>query len=109
MSHLRKEIDALDRMRGAGDSKWPGDYGKSGRFRTTPAFTRKLTQELNRVVRGAGVVIHVEGYEEAKGGGWIGVFDTEYAALKAHYAYRGSPGLKFGRSPTYGGWYVSVK
>jgi hypothetical protein len=61
---------------------------------------------MQRIVGNAGNVVHAEMYEEAKGGGWAVVFDTEYAALKAFYKYRGSPGLRFGKSPQ--GWYIST-
>jgi hypothetical protein len=68
----------------------------------------RLQKEMQRRVGDAGRVVHAEMYEEAKGGGWAVVFDTEYAALKAYYAYRSSPGVGFGKSPTYSGWYVST-
>jgi len=66
----------------------------------------RLRDQMQRTVGDAGSVVHAEMYEEAKGGGWAVVFDTEYAALKAFYKYRGAPGLRFGRSPQ--GWYIST-
>ena len=77
---------------------------------SSAAFTNKLTAELNKIVKGAGVVIEVHGFEEAKGGGWSAVFDTEYAALKAFYAYRNAKpnAPTFGKAAN-GGWYLSLR
>ncbi len=75
----------------------------------TSALTELLRKEMGKLAHDTGRVTHVEAYDHAKGGGWIVVFDTEYAALKVHYKFLGSPGLKFGKSPSCGGWFVSVR
>lgn len=82
-------------------------------LRESPEFRRRLEEglrkEMERIVRGDGKVVHIEAYEPAKGGGCVVVFDTECAALKARYKYEGTPNLSFGKSPTYGGWYISTR
>ena len=83
--------------------------GGSTRSRDPNRADERLRKEMQQHAGGAGKVIHAEMYEPAKGGGWVAVFDTEYAALKVHYKYRGSPGVRLGRSPTYDGWFVSTR
>lgn len=75
----------------------------------TEAYTNRLRAEMEKHAGNAGKVLHVEAFEEAKGGGWIAVFDTEYAALKVHYKYLGTTTVKFGISPVWKGWYVSTR
>ena len=68
-----------------------------------------LRRELDKRVRGAGKVIHIQMDDVmTSDGSWTAVFDTEYAALKAYYVYRRSPGVRFGEARNLGGWYVSV-
>ncbi len=64
----------------------------------------RLTKELNKHVRGAGKVIEAQWRGDRS---WLVVFDTEYAALKAYYIYRGAPKVRFGKSGT-GDWYIST-
>jgi hypothetical protein len=64
----------------------------------------RLEQEMNKIVRGAGKVTEVQ--TEGPGSGWLVVFDTEYAALKAYYHYRHNK-PNFGKANG-GGWFVSV-
>ncbi len=72
---------------------------------------RKLHSELTRVVGDAGKIIYVRADDFItppwSGKSWTVVFDTEYAALKSYYAYRGSD-VHFGRSENFGGWYITV-
>jgi hypothetical protein len=76
----------------------------------TPEFERKITATLNKQVSETdGHVIHAVGYEEAKGGGWVAVFSTEWAQLKAHYNYREGKNVNIGYSETYQGYYLSVR
>ncbi len=68
-----------------------------------------LRRELDKRVRGAGKVIHIQMADVMTGdGSWRAVLDTEYAALKAYYVYRRSPGVRFGESRNLGGWYIAV-
>jgi len=69
----------------------------------------RLRRHLQSLVKSAGRVTEVIIYEPAKGGGWSAIFDTEYAALKAFYAYRLTKGISFGESPNCGGWHVSYQ
>lgn len=68
----------------------------------------KLRRELEKHTRGAGKVIYIRADDLTRSTGWTAVFDTEYAALKAYYTYRGSRGVRFGRSTNLGGWYMAV-
>ena len=70
-------------------------------------LTERLRKEMERLVQGAGHVVDAQAYEPAKGGGWIVVFDTEYAALKVYYTYRKSSGVKLDKSSK--GWSVSTR
>lgn len=54
------------------------------------AITPRLTAEIEKTIRGAGKLLEVVAYAEAKGGGWAATLDTEYAALKLFYAWRRS-------------------
>ena len=65
--------------------------------------------EFSKHIKHAGVLLEVIVFEEAVGGGWAAILDTEYAALKLYYVYRNTPGVNFGESPNRGGWFVSVK
>jgi hypothetical protein len=85
---------SYDRRHGAADEH----EAQAERFRV------RVERELNKIVQGAGKVIHVQ--SEGPGSGWLVVFDTEYAALKAYYHYRRSE-PNFGKAST-GGWYVSI-
>lgn len=67
-------------------------------------FRARIEKELNRIVSPAGKVTHVQ--SEGPGSGWLVVFDTEYAALKAYYHYRHS-NPNFGKAST-GGWFMSI-
>jgi hypothetical protein len=67
-----------------------------------------LRAELEKHIRGLGKVLDIRADDIIRGGGWLAVFDTECAALKAHYVYRGSPGLRLGKSNNPRGWYVAV-
>ena len=67
-------------------------------------LAKRLEHEMNKIVRGAGKVTDVQ--TEGPGSGWLVVFDTEYAALKAYYHYRHNK-PNFGKANG-GGWYVSV-
>lgn len=69
----------------------------------------RLQKEMNRHVEGRGLCVETEVYEDAKGGGWVAFFDGEYAALRAFYVYRESPGVRFGFSENMRHWYVSVR
>jgi hypothetical protein len=68
-------------------------------------FAKRLTKDMNALVAGAGKVVYAVAYEPAKGGGWAVIFDTEYAALKAFYAWRNFANVHFGKGSR--GWYVS--
>lgn len=71
-------------------------------------MNKRLRHEMNKHVEGAGSCMLAEVYEDAKGGGWYALFDCEYAALRAFYVYRGSPGVRFGFSTNLDHWYVST-
>lgn len=73
--------------------------------RLAQGLRKRLEQELDKIVRGAGKVTDV--LTDGPGTGWTVVFDTEYAALKAYYHYRYSKGIHLGKSQT-GGWFISV-
>ena len=70
------------------------------------AGSKKVEQEVKRIIKGAGKVVHAQMYEPAKGGGFVVVLDTEYAALKVYYKYRHST-VHLDKNPK--GWVVSVK
>lgn len=72
-------------------------------------LAERLTAQVTRLIGDAGKVLDAIAYEEAKGGGWAVILDTEYAALKTYYAFRNSPGVRFGESTNMGGWFVSVR
>ena len=71
-----------------------------------PTFTAKLIKEIRAIIKDAGSVVEVVGYELAKGGGWAVVVSTEYAALKVYYAYRT---CKINMEKCPNGWAVTVK
>lgn len=64
-----------------------------------------LTRDMNLLTKDAGKVVHAVAYGVEKGGGWVVVFSTEYAALKVFYAWRKAHSIHFGKGPL--GWYVS--
>lgn len=68
----------------------------------------KLATELTKIIGDAGKVI----YAKMWASDWTVIFDTEYAALKAFYAYRKSD-VSFGKAegPATGGkgWYITVR
>jgi hypothetical protein len=69
-----------------------------------PEADAKLKREMEKLAKGAGKVV----LAKYRGGGdWQVVFDTEYAALKVHYAHRKDPKIRMGKSPNIGGYYVS--
>lgn len=70
---------------------------------------KRLRREMNRHVEGCGTCVVAELYEEAKGGGWLALFDCEFAALKAFYVYRNTPGVNLTFSTNLGHWAVTVK
>jgi hypothetical protein len=96
-AELRALADRLAELRAASDLDSP---------ETLIRFKKRLTDEMNKYVHGAGHVVDVQ--TEGPGSGWTVVFDTEYAALKAFYIYRKS-NPNFGKSSSFGGWYISVR
>lgn len=76
------------------------------------ASERRLRPHMAEIVKGAGSVLDVVAYAEAKGGGFSVSFDTEYAALKAFYYYRHRDGVRLHKSPSRVGrdaqWVLSV-
>ena len=68
----------------------------------------KLAAELTKIIGDAGKVI----WADLRTSDWTVVLDTEYAALKAFYAYRKSD-VSFGKATgplTDGkGWYITVR
>lgn len=73
---------------------------------TAERLAAKLTRVMNQVVGDRGKVIYV--VTEGLGTGWIVVFDTEHAALKAYHAYRYAKGVRFGESKKVNGWFIAV-
>jgi len=70
------------------------------------AILPRLRSELERIIRGAGQIVDLVAYAQAKGGGWTAVLDTEYAALKLYYVYRRSDTHLTKKGST---WVISVK
>jgi hypothetical protein len=70
------------------------------------AILPRLRTEVERIIRGAGKIVDLVAYAEAKGGGWSAVLDTEYAGLKLYYVYRRSDAHLDKKGSN---WVVSVK
>ena len=67
-------------------------------------YALRIGAEMKRIIGSAGKVIDIS--TQGVGTGFAVVFNTEYAALKAYYAYRHS-NPSFGQ--TSGGWYISLR
>jgi hypothetical protein len=55
---------------------------------------KRLVDEIEKHIKGTGKVLFVDW--EGVGMGWSVIVDTEYAALKAFYAYNRAPGSTSG-------------
>jgi len=72
------------------------------------AILPRLRAEVERHIQDSGSVIELVAYAPAKGGGWVATLDTEYAALKLHYAYRHCVNVRMRRAWRHAGWSVSI-